>query len=128
MRALNDDGKATKGARVLVLGLAYKANIDDDRESPSYELISLLEELGAVVDYCDPYFATAKKTRRHDLRRSSTPCTAEAFANYDAVVVATAHDMFKDPSLYQQTRLVVDTRNMMAPLFERGAGPRVVKA
>ncbi len=59
--ALNDDGKAVKGARVLVLGLAYKANIDDDRESPSYEIIELLQESGAQVDYCDPYFPVARR-------------------------------------------------------------------
>ena len=128
MHALNEDGKATKGARVLVLGLAYKANIDDDRESPSYEIIERLEDLGASVSYCDPFFAMTKKTRRHDLRLSSVPCTSEGFAGYDALVVATAHEAFQRASLYQQVRLVVDSRNMMAPLFAPGTGPRVVKA
>ena len=128
MRALNEDGKATKGARVLVLGLAYKANIDDDRESPSFEIIELLEDLGAKVSYCDPFFPTARRGRRHDLQRSSVPCTAEAFADYDALIVATAHDAFKDAKLYQRVKLVIDTRNMMAALFPPGGGPRLVKA
>ena len=128
MLALNDDGKAVKGARVLVLGLAYKANIDDDRESPSYEILELLEALGARIAYCDPFFAKTKKMRHHDLRLSSVPCTADSFAEYDAIVVATAHDAFKDAKLYGRTKLVVDTRNMMAPLFSKGGGPRVVKA
>ena len=128
MLALNHDGKATKGARVLVLGLAYKANIDDERESPSYEIIELLEDLGAKVSYCDPFFPTARRGRRHDVRMSSVPCTAEAFAGYDALVVATAHDQFRDPSLYRNVKLVVDTRNLLAPLFPQGGGPRVVKA
>jgi UDP-N-acetyl-D-glucosamine dehydrogenase len=128
LRALNQDGKATKGARVLVLGLAYKANIDDDRESPSYEIIELLADLGASVSYCDPFFPTAKKTRRHDVKQSSVPCTAEAFGAYDALVVATAHDRFKDASLYRKVGLVVDTRNLLAPLFPSGGGPRIVKA
>jgi UDP-N-acetyl-D-glucosamine dehydrogenase len=127
-RALNDDGKALKGSRVLVLGLAYKANIDDDRESPSYEILELLEEGGARIDYCDPLFPVARKGRKHDLGLSTVPCDAESFARYDAVVVSTAHDVFKDPELYRKTRLVVDTRNAVAPLFAGRGGPRIVKA
>src|SRR5574338_131100 len=129
--ALNGDAKAVNGARVLVLGLAYKANIDDDRESPSYEIIELLQEMGARVDYCDPFFPVAKKTRKHDVGLRSVPLEAAAFAGYDAVVVATAHDLFKDPSLYRGVKLVVDTRNLLAGLHladTLSAGPRVVKA
>jgi UDP-N-acetyl-D-glucosamine dehydrogenase len=126
--ALNEDGKAMKGARVLLLGLAYKANIDDDRESPSYEILELLRERGALVDYCDPYFPVARKGRKHDLGLSSVPCDAATFERYDAVVVSTAHDVFKDPALYRGTRLVIDSRNAVAPLFRSGEGPRVVKA
>ena len=126
--ALNEDGKALKGSRVLVLGLAYKANIDDDRESPSYEILELLMERQAKVDYCDPFFATARKVRKHDLRLSSVPCDAASFAKYDALLVTTAHDAFKVPALYANARLVVDTRNLMSALFPQGGGPRVVKA
>src|SRR5438105_4647766 len=123
--ALNQDGKALKGSRVLVLGLAYKANIDDDRESPSYEILELLQESGALVDYCDPYFPAARKGRKHDLGLRSVPCKPEVFATYDAIVVATAHDVFKDPALYRDARLVVDTRNLVAPLLaQEGTGPR----
>ena len=125
--ALNEEGKALKGSRVLVLGLAYKANIDDDRETPSYEILELLQESGALVDYCDPYFPAARKGRKHDLGLRSVPCKPEVFAAYDAVVVATAHDAFKDGSLYRDVGLVVDTRNMVALL--PGSGPRrLVKA
>jgi UDP-N-acetyl-D-glucosamine dehydrogenase len=127
-RALNDDGKAIKNARVLVLGLAYKANIDDDRESPSYEILELLKESGARIAYCDPYFPVAHRTRKHDIGLRSIPCAPEAFAGYDAVVVATAHDAFKDPALFARVQLVVDTRNIVAPLFRTGGGPRVVTA
>ncbi len=123
---LNDAGKAVKGAKVLVLGLAYKANVDDDRESPSYEIIELLQEAGASVDYCDPHFPVAKKTRKHDLGLRSVPVTQETFARYDAVVVATAHEAFKDQRLYQGVSLVVDTRNIVAA--GTADGPRVVKA
>jgi len=126
--ALNQDGKAVNGSRVLVLGLAYKANIDDDRESPSYEILELLKERGARVDYCDPLFPAARKGRNYDLGLVSVPCRPEVFAQYDAVVVATAHDAFKDRALYPDVKLVVDTRNLLAPLFMGGGGPRVVKA
>ncbi len=129
MLALNEAGKALKGARVLVLGLAYKANVDDDRESPSYEILEMLKELGAKVDYCDPHFPVAHHTRKHDLGLRSVPCTAEAFAGYDALVVATAHDLFKDPALYARVKLVVDTRNALAPILSaREPAVRVVKA
>jgi UDP-N-acetyl-D-glucosamine dehydrogenase len=126
--ALNEDGKPLKGSAVLVLGLAYKANIDDDRESPSYEILELLEERGARLAYCDPHFPVARKGRKHDLGLSSVACEAETFARYDAVVVSTAHDVFKDRALYAGVRLVVDTRNVVAPLFAGGGGPRIVRA
>jgi UDP-N-acetyl-D-glucosamine dehydrogenase len=127
-RALNDEGKALKGSRVLVLGLAYKANIDDDRESPSYEILELLEEGGASIAYCDPLFPVARKGRKHDLGLATVPCDAESFAQYDALVVSTAHDVFKDPALYRDAKLVVDTRNAVAPLLGARERPRVVKA
>ncbi len=126
--ALNGDRKAVNGAKVLVLGLAYKANIDDDRESPSYEIIELLQESGAQVDYCDPYFPVARKTRKYDTGLRSVPLEAGTFAAYDAVVVATAHELFKDPALFRGVKLVVDTRNLMAGLGLAAGGPRVVKA
>lgn len=126
--ALNEDGKAVRNSRVLVLGLAYKANVDDDRESPSYEILELLKERGAQVDYCDPHFPRTHRTRRHDLGLASVPLDARAFAAYDAVVVATAHDVFKQHELFRFARLVVDARNLVAPLFPDGDGPRVVKA
>jgi len=126
--ALNDDGKALRGAKVLVLGLAYKANIDDDRESPSYELIELLREQGCAVAYCDPYLPTARKGRKHHLEMSSVSCSAEAFAGYDAVVLATAHKEFREPQLYARVSLVVDTRNALHGLGLTPGRPRIVKA
>ncbi len=128
-RGLNEEGKALKGARVLVLGLSYKANIDDDRESPSYEIIELLRDSGAEVDYCDPFFPVARKGRKHDVGLESIPASADAFGRYDAVVVSTAHDQFKDPELYRDVRFVVDARNLLAQLVFTGPRrPRVVKA
>ena len=76
VEAVNQSGKSIVGAKVLVLGLSYKADIDDDRESPSFELIELLQERGAVVSYCDPYVPVARRGRKHDLGLQSVPCTA----------------------------------------------------
>ena len=124
--ALNDAGKSIKGAKVCVLGLAYKADIDDDRESPSYEIIELLKDRGAEVAYCDPYFPVARKTRKYDLGLSSVPCTAEAFAAFDALVISTAHKQFKVPELYRSAPLVIDSRNALTGMG--GGATKVVKA
>ena len=127
-RALNRHGRSLKGSRVLVLGLSYKADIDDDRESPSFEIIELLRAEGAAVAYCDPYIPVARPGREHDIQLSSVPCTGEEFGRYDAIVVSTAHGDFKDPELYRSARLVVDSRNLLAPLGLGESGPDVVRA
>jgi UDP-N-acetyl-D-glucosamine dehydrogenase len=125
VEAVNQHGKSIVGATVLVMGLSYKPDIDDDRESPSFELIELLQERGAKVSYCDPYVPVARRGRKHDLGLESIPCTAEALGKYDAVVVSTPHSQFKDPALWSQVRLAVDTRNIVP----RGvAGLDVVRA
>ncbi len=113
--ALNDAQKSLKGSRVLVLGLSYKADIDDDRESPSFEILELLRDRGADIAYCDPHIPVARRGRKHDLTLTSVPCTAETFARYDAIIVSTAHSFFKDPSLYRDAKLVIDTRNIVPP-------------
>jgi len=115
LEGLNAQGKSMKGAKVLVLGLSYKADIDDDRESPSFELIELLEEMGGEAAYCDPYIPRARAGRKHDIGMTSVPCTAEEFARYDAVVLSTAHSVFREASLYAGVRLVIDTRNAVPP-------------
>ena len=113
VEAVNRHGKSIVGATVLVMGLSYKPDIDDDRESPSFELIELLQERGAKVAYCDPFVPVARRGRKHDLGLESIPCTAEALGKYDAVVVSTPHSQFKDPALWSQVRLAVDTRNIV---------------
>jgi len=119
---LNAAGKSIKGARILVLGLSYKADIDDDRESPSYEIIELLREQGAEVSYCDPYFPRARAVRKHDIGLESVPLTAEEFGRYDAVLLATDHREFADPAPYRDTTPVIYTREVVDPAW----GPEVV--
>jgi UDP-N-acetyl-D-glucosamine dehydrogenase len=111
--AVNAQGKSIAGAKVLVLGLSYKPDIDDDRESPSIELLELFQERGARVAYCDPYIPVSRPGRKHDLGLASVPCAAAEFAKYDAVVVSTPHSQFKVPALYAGVKLVVDTRNIV---------------
>jgi UDP-N-acetyl-D-glucosamine dehydrogenase len=130
-RALNRHGKSLKGSKALVLGLSYKADIDDDRESPSFEIIERLRAEGVEVAYCDPYIPVARPGREHDLRLSSMPCSAEEFARYDVLVVSTAHSDFKKAALFAGAKLVVDTRNLMAPLglgLPGAPGPEVCRA
>jgi len=115
VKALNEQGMSIKGAKVLILGLSYKADIDDDRESPSYELIDLFDHLGADWAYCDPFIPSARLGRKNKRHMSTAPCTKVEFARYDALVVATAHSAFKDPSLYERARLVIDARNIVRP-------------
>ena len=124
VEAVNAAGRSIVGAKILVLGLSYKPDIDDDRESPSFELIELLQERGAEVAYCDPYIPVARRGRKHDLGLQSVPCTAEEFARYDVVLVSTPHSQFKDPSLYAGVRVAVDTRN----IIPRNTTTRVVRA
>lgn len=109
--ALNDRGKSVKNSRVLVLGLAYKPDVDDVRESPSFELIEKLEELGAHVDYNDPHVARTHKMRRYDLQMSSIPLTAESLRSYDCVLIATHHAAYDWQMIADHAQLIVDTRN-----------------
>jgi UDP-N-acetyl-D-glucosamine dehydrogenase len=113
MKALNADRKSINGAKVLLLGLSYKADIDDDRESPSFEIIEMLRDLGAEVSYCDPFIPRSHRGRKHSVVMDSVPCTPEEFGRYDAVLISTAHSAFKDQALYQQAKLVIDTRNIV---------------
>ncbi len=111
--ALNTRGKAVKGSRVLVLGLAYKPNVDDVRESPSFELIEELEHLGAKVDYNDPHVPAPHRMRRHDLQMKSVPLTAESLGSYDCVLIATDHAVYDWQMIANSAKLIVDTRGAM---------------
>lgn len=111
--AMNQRGKAIQGAKVLVLGLAYKPDVDDVRESPSFELIEKLQALGASVDYNDPHVPATHKMRKHDLGMKSVPLTPEALASYDAVLIATHHAAYDWQIVADHAKLIIDTRNAM---------------
>ncbi len=125
--ALNDEGKAIRGSRILILGLAYKPDIDDTRESPSFELIEHLRRLGAHVDYSDPYIPRTVPVRKHDLAMQSVDLTPDAIASYDAVLISTNHSSFDYRTLAQHARLIVDTRDAMRPYANEIRG-RLVRA
>ena len=107
--ALNDRSKSLKGSKILVLGLAYKRDIDDLRESPSLTIIELFREKGAIVAYNDPYFPTVGHGRHYDLNMTCTPL--DNLAQYDAVVIVTDHTSYDYKAIVAQSKLVVDTRN-----------------
>ncbi|GMW03965.1 MAG: nucleotide sugar dehydrogenase [Candidatus Hydrogenedentota bacterium] len=111
MEALNERGRTVKGARVLVLGMAYKADVDDMRESPSVHLVELLEQYGAEVSYNDPYIPTIPKLRKHDIQMDSVELTPESLASFDCVLVATHHSAYNMDFVVKHANLVVDTRN-----------------
>jgi UDP-N-acetyl-D-glucosamine dehydrogenase len=119
IEAMNTRGRAVKGSRVLVLGLAYKPDIDDVRESPSFEIIQKLRDLGARVDYSDPHVARTHRMRRHDLRMSSVPLSAANLKRYDAAIVATAHSGFDWKLIARNSRLIIDTRNALKGIASR---------
>ena len=115
-------------ARILLLGLAYKKNVSDIRESPSFELIRLLEQRGSRTDYHDPFVETVPVTREHAALagRRSVALTPQALADYDAVLVVTDHDRVDYAMVAAHARLVVDTRNVFQRLGL--SGPPIVKA
>jgi UDP-N-acetyl-D-glucosamine dehydrogenase len=118
--------KALNGSRILVLGVAYKKNVDDIRESPAFVIIEMLDERGACVDYHDPFVPEIPLTREHPrlASRRSVPLEPTMLAGYDAVLIVTDHDSIDYDAVVKHSRLVVDTRNATAGL----ADPRIVCA
>ena len=108
--ALNEHRKPLNGSKVLVLGLAYKKNIDDLRESPSLKLIELLLAAGANVCYSDPFFPVIPDTRQYDFTLASVKLDPSTLANQDAVLLATDHDSFDYQQILEHSRLIIDTR------------------
>ncbi|APZ95952.1 nucleotide sugar dehydrogenase [Fuerstiella marisgermanici] len=127
MKALNDDGKPIKGSAICVLGVAYKKNVDDPRESPSFVLIEELLQLGANLTYHDPYVPTLPSMRHHDLpSMNSSPLTGDFLSSLDAVLIATDHDDVAYDLVAEHAHLIVDTRNAMSGIAKGRA--RIVKA
>jgi len=121
VEALNERGKPLKGSKVLILGVAYKRDVDDPRESPSFELMDLLRAGGAELTYNDPHVPVLPKMRRHDVPALvSQPLTPELLAVHDCVLIATDHSVYDYELIVRHARLVVDTRGAT----RRVAGPK----
>jgi UDP-N-acetyl-D-glucosamine dehydrogenase len=110
--ALNSRERSIKGSKILVLGIAYKKNVDDMRESPSVELMELLEAKGATIAYSDPWVPVFPKMREHFFDLSSVELTPESVARFDLVLISTNHDAFDFKMILQSAKLIVDTRGV----------------
>jgi UDP-N-acetyl-D-glucosamine dehydrogenase len=108
--ALAQNGKNLQGAKVLILGVAYKKNVDDIRETPAFRIIELLQEKKAKVDYHDPYVQQLHQTRDYNFQMSSIDLSAETLAGYDLVMLTTDHDVFDYDLILQNAKCIVDTR------------------
>ncbi len=111
MDALNEKKKSLNGSKILILGVAYKKNVDDMRESPALELMRILSEKGAEVDYSDPYIPELPPTRRYRFKKKSIDLTEKNLSSYDAVIIVTDHDAFNYEKIVKYSNLIVDTRN-----------------
>jgi UDP-N-acetyl-D-glucosamine dehydrogenase len=126
--ALNHDTKSVKGSRILVVGLAYKSDVDDERESPSYVLMEMLKQRGAAVDYHDPYVPVIRPTREHAQWAGTRSVAWERgiLESYDLVLIATKHSNVNYAELARWSRCIVDTRNAMSGIAD--AACRIWKA
>ena len=121
--ALNDAGKPLKGSKIMVLGIAYKKNVDDMRESPSVEIMELIEAKGGVVSYSDPHVPVFPQMREHSFDLSSVDITAQSMADVDAVILATDHAKFDYDLVAKHAPLVIDSRGIY-----RGGEKHIIKA
>lgn len=112
VEGLNNRGKATRGARILILGVAYKKNVDDMRESPSLEIIELLKKRGAMVAYSDPHIPAFPLLRHYKLKLKSVPLSPRKLSQYDCVIIATDHDAFDYGMILKHAAFIVDTRGI----------------
>ena len=121
--ALNDRGKAVKNSKILVLGIAYKKNVDDMRESPAVHVMELVRASGGIVSYSDPHVRVFPKMREHQFDLSSVTLDAETLASFDAVIVTTNHDAFDFDLVGKNAKLIIDSRGVF-----RVDMPHLVKA
>jgi len=122
--ALNENKKCVKGSKILILGLSYKKDIDDLRESPSLKLIELLQDEGAVVDYSDEYVTMIPKLRKYEFKKNSVKLTKQNIAKYDLVLLSTEHTYFDYKLIFDNAKIIVDTRNA----FKKFKGKKLFKA
>ena len=126
MDALNEKGKSLKGSKILILGMAYKKDIDDPRESPSFKLMEILMDGGAKVDYNDPFIPELPSMRMYNVTGKSVDLTKENLAEYDCVLVSTDHSVYDFDFIVEHAQLVVDTRNSTVNV--KDTNNKVVKA
>ena len=124
--ALNRQTRSIKDSKILILGLAYKPDVDDVRESPSFDLIERFQRLGAAVDYHDPHVPSTHKMRHHDLKMTSIELTAQALADYDCVLIATHHSAYDWQMIADNAKLIIDTRNALGKVA--GSRDHIVSA
>jgi len=110
--ALNEFGKSIKGSNILILGASYKKNVDDMRESPSVEILKMLMDKGAEVDYSDPWTKKLPKMRKYNIDMDSVDISAESIAKYDLILLATDHDDFDYDLIQKHAKVIVDTRGV----------------
>ena len=121
--ALNDRGRSIKGSKILVLGITYKKNVDDMRESPSVKLMEILRSKGAELAYSDPHVPVFPKMREHHFDLESVQLTRESIASYDLLLLATNHSAFDYALIQQHAKVIVDTRGVYP-----GSYPNIVKS
>ena len=113
IKALNANNMPIKNARILLIGIAYKPDVDDMREGPALKIMELLEKEGAQVDYHDPYIPVIPKTRKYYFEKSSVPLTPENITQYDAVIITTNHSNVDYKLIAEKAKLIIDTRNAL---------------
>jgi UDP-N-acetyl-D-glucosamine dehydrogenase len=124
MQALESGKKVLNGSKVLVLGLSYKKDIDDTRESPSVELIKLLEDRGANVDYSDPFVVEFPKMRKYKFELSSVDINPTNLAKYDVCIISTDHSSFNYSMILKYANLIVDTRGV----YKNNSNKKIISA
>ena len=123
IQGLNEHKKSINGSRILMLGIAYKKNVDDMRESPSVEIMEQIQHCGAIVEYSDPYVPVFPKMRRYSFDLQTVELSQETVQSYDCIVVGTNHDDLDYPMILEHAKLIIDTRGVY-----RGKHKNVVNA
>ena len=113
--ALNKCGKPLKNSKVLILGISYKKNIDDIRESPSLDIINLLNKKEAKTKFCDPFFKVIPKTRKFNFDLKGIDLTKDNLSSFDVVILASDHDVFDYELIEKYSKLIIDTRGRFTP-------------